>query len=412
MITRLFTRKLRLFLFFLAIFTLKQICWSQEVKTEPRKFFETYSIPKELRQVPMQLFLEDVDRHARVALGRDWREVLQLLPENANQWKWENATIKYTFVHDKEKKQYYLLSYTTNFVKENVDADDYAWQDVFNYTIGFNSSGKVDQVFGAFWEFSYHDNGLFAEFSFSDKGMFTDVKAPSHIEWDENGNKTFDAYAEKQHNFWDDVWYDSNYLNDLRKKKSLATRHIVRFEDSYKLPTKPSDKVAVAALQSISNCYKNVRDGDVRKLLTIQGFDKHPTNDIYINIVFAKKHIESVMCSQLFNEGRYACYMQFDEQEQLTTYRLGNLIKPTNQTNSIGLNTSNKTPHGIDGSGTEVKFHSTGYPASYKTIVKNRLFGRQIEWNDKGEVISDVDLDIPKPWADAPKKDDDIGQKK
>ncbi|MDR3267239.1 MAG: hypothetical protein LBT24_06700 [Tannerella sp.] len=56
------------------------------------------------------------------------------------------------------------------------------------------------------------------------------------------------------------------------------------------------------------------------------------------------------------------------------------------------------------GNGIEVKFHPTGYPASYKTIVKNRLFGRQIAWNDKGEVISDVDLDIPKPWTDAPKK--------
>ncbi|MDR3181936.1 MAG: hypothetical protein LBT89_03290 [Planctomycetaceae bacterium] len=56
------------------------------------------------------------------------------------------------------------------------------------------------------------------------------------------------------------------------------------------------------------------------------------------------------------------------------------------------------------GNGIEVKFHSTGYPASYKTIVKNRLFGRQIEWNEKGEVISDIDIDIPKPWADAPQK--------
>ncbi|MDR0610642.1 MAG: hypothetical protein LBG58_11065, partial [Planctomycetaceae bacterium] len=58
------------------------------------------------------------------------------------------------------------------------------------------------------------------------------------------------------------------------------------------------------------------------------------------------------------------------------------------------------------GNGTEVKFHPTGYPASYKTIVRNRLFGRQIEWNDKGEVISDIDLDIPKPWLDAPKKEE------
>jgi hypothetical protein len=55
--------------------------------------------------------------------------------------------------------------------------------------------------------------------------------------------------------------------------------------------------------------------------------------------------------------------------------------------------------------GVEIFFHGNGFPSKYCTHVKrNRLFGRQIEWNDKGEVISDVDLDIPKPWADAPKK--------
>jgi hypothetical protein len=66
----------------------------------------------------------------------------------------------------------------------------------------------------------------------------------------------------------------------------------------------------------------------------------------------------------------------------------------------------------LNGKGIHVKFHTTGYPASYKTIVKNRLFGRQIEWNDKGEVISDLDIDIPKPWADAPKNVENSQQKK
>jgi hypothetical protein len=60
----------------------------------------------------------------------------------------------------------------------------------------------------------------------------------------------------------------------------------------------------------------------------------------------------------------------------------------------------------LDNNGIEVKFHSTGYPATYKTIVKNRLYGRQIEWNDKGEVVSDVDLDIPKEWENAPKSNE------
>jgi hypothetical protein len=54
--------------------------------------------------------------------------------------------------------------------------------------------------------------------------------------------------------------------------------------------------------------------------------------------------------------------------------------------------------------GVEITFHPNGYPASYHTVISNRLYGRQIEWNDKGEIVSDVDLDIPKEWKDAPKE--------
>jgi hypothetical protein len=55
--------------------------------------------------------------------------------------------------------------------------------------------------------------------------------------------------------------------------------------------------------------------------------------------------------------------------------------------------------------GVEVLFHKNGFPSNYRTHARHdRLYGRQIEWNDKGEVVSDVDLDIPKEWKDAPKK--------
>jgi hypothetical protein len=60
----------------------------------------------------------------------------------------------------------------------------------------------------------------------------------------------------------------------------------------------------------------------------------------------------------------------------------------------------------INGTGAKIQFFANGFPASYQTVVKNRLYGRQIEWNDKGEVVSDVDLDIPQEWKDAPKKID------
>jgi hypothetical protein len=51
----------------------------------------------------------------------------------------------------------------------------------------------------------------------------------------------------------------------------------------------------------------------------------------------------------------------------------------------------------INGDGVEIYFHPTGHPKSYRTIIVNRLFGRQIEWDEKGKILSNVELDFPKP---------------
>ena len=60
-----------------------------------------------------------------------------------------------------------------------------------------------------------------------------------------------------------------------------------------------------------------------------------------------------------------------------------------------------------------MKFHPTGYPASYKTFVKGELLGRQVEWDEEGNVLSDIDTspqvepvaEFPQPIP-APKKKD------
>jgi hypothetical protein len=75
---------------------------------------------------------------------------------------------------------------------------------------------------------------------------------------------------------------------------------------------------------------------------------------------------------------------------------VGELNSPTKQ----------KIRSQVDGNGVEIHFHPTGFPKIYRTIIKNRLFGRQIEWDENGKVISNVDLDFPKEWKDAPKKSD------
>jgi hypothetical protein len=99
-------------------------------------------------------------------------------------------------------------------------------------------------------------------------------------------------------------------------------------------------------------------------------------------------------------------FISFDNNEKVIVYAEGQMqdvdenFKDINRISFLSVDNQRY----VLNKGIEVKFHPTGYPSSYKTIVRNRLFGRQIAWNDKGEMISDVDLDIPKPWADAPKK--------
>jgi hypothetical protein len=99
-------------------------------------------------------------------------------------------------------------------------------------------------------------------------------------------------------------------------------------------------------------------------------------------------------------------FISFDNNEKVIVYAEGQMqdvdenFKDINRISFLSVDNQRY----VLNKGIEVKFHPTGYPSSYKTIVRNRLFGRQMEWNDKGEVISDVDLDIPRPWADAPKK--------
>jgi hypothetical protein len=120
------------------------------------------------------------------------------------------------------------------------------------------------------------------------------------------------------------------------------------------------------------------------------------------NGIFVIKYIFSI-------DNKAKCFF-FDKDGNLLMYINGqiNLEKHYDVENSNEQKNIRNTPENyrIDGNGIEMIFHSTGFPKSYTKIAKNRLFGRQIEWNDKGEVVSDVDLDIPKEWKDAPKKNE------
>jgi hypothetical protein len=96
-------------------------------------------------------------------------------------------------------------------------------------------------------------------------------------------------------------------------------------------------------------------------------------------------------------------FLVFDDQLRFQRYVKGEVEFDYN---SSGHNVGKTAKVPDNGSGIEIIFHKNGYPATYRSIVKKRLFGRQIEWNDKGEVMSDIDLDIPKELEEAPKENE------
>ncbi|MDR1925384.1 MAG: hypothetical protein LBQ66_13520 [Planctomycetaceae bacterium] len=152
-------------------------------------------------------------------------------------------------------------------------------------------------------------------------------------------------------------------------------------------------------LNDIQDDLKSFQKGDIEN--TIEKQSRKQLKDItqkyesYSEVVKVTAKMTKYGIASIRYEGGFDKVFLFDRKGNLTDYIEGN-VKELPKTNK----------YEIDGTGISIKFYPNGYPASYKSIVKNRLFGRQIEWNDKGEVVSDVDLDIPTIWANELKKID------
>ncbi|MDR2643025.1 MAG: hypothetical protein LBC74_09545 [Planctomycetaceae bacterium] len=88
------------------------------------------------------------------------------------------------------------------------------------------------------------------------------------------------------------------------------------------------------------------------------------------------------------------CFLVFDDQSRLQRYAEGEIKFDYNSSGHEVAKTARVSDTGI---GVEITFHKNGYPSEYKSIVKNRRFGRQIKWDENGNLISDIDQDIPLP---------------
>jgi hypothetical protein len=116
--------------------------------------------------------------------------------------------------------------------------------------------------------------------------------------------------------------------------------------------------------------------------------------------------LEDYISDVFVDYGGMMAYFTFDSDNNLRRYMVGNLFPAFPTDVDTKYPEKHRRQYYIWEHGNELRFHANGYLATFRNIDNNHLFGPQVEWNDKGEVISDVILDIPKKWKDSPQKTD------
>ena len=390
-----------------------ELAFVLSVYGEETELFRKYHIPKSLQKQPFHYLLRRMEWQADIALTGDWIGATQHPSVMKDSVDWSSIHLEFACEYKRKTNEYHVTSMfycvcpTDDFsireaaIKNGIDFFD---EDDID-------KGKIGGFFGCYWGLVFFETGRPSEFHFSSKMKFPDVEGVGCIVWDEKGNVIYDPYKKVGKDFWDDVFYEEQYVEYLKKSKVECEPVSTSWPKDYKVqvPDMPKNRELNQSLNRVVGYEKAVRHGNVFHLLKELYLRREGNSSVYVHFYFYKNTLAQVWVRKgefryVFDYGednRFRNYTQghvdiIDDQRQVQPHSVPRMYKP-----------GEYPRYAINGDGIEIKFHSTGYPASYKTIVRNRLFGRQIEWNDKGEVVSDVDLDIPQPWPDAPKRADE-----
>ena len=378
------------------------LCLSFSAKCDEAELFEKFNIPKEARRKPIALFLERVDWQLSAFQSGNWLKAA-CPPFRKREKFWSNFELEYYYPYDFERKEYRVTDLSmTYFGPEHPDLGD-PWS-------GFVIVKPNGGILSCMERYGYFTSveGMVREIGFTHRRKFPEVEEPGCIKWDTEGNRT-DDYHKNRLDFWEDFQLDESKQKRIYREDELEmASQFLALESVYKpfVPDVPKDKKVFVMLNDVVSCYENMREGTVSKLMGVPGFDDRKTTDIYLKFRFFDKALVTLFVCQLRNEGNFGRSLTLDDEGRIARCQIGwiEVVEEEIDHQTVGCPIPK---YRINGNGVEIRFHPTGYPACYKTIVRNRLFGRQLEWNEKGELLSDVDLDIPQPWPDAPKTEED-----
>jgi hypothetical protein len=268
-------------------------------------------------------------------------------------------------------------------------------------TISFHPNSDVVSFYMEFmfeWTVrsQYDANGQLSSISLFD---YTGTR---NITFDKNEKIIKDSFLEHSDRIKQQIKKTKEELNTIVNDSSNILEYSIESEE-YKIqnPEGIKNSEPLIKIDNIKSCCNAIIEGKTSQL--IKKIITHRT-EARINIyIFYSDH--SIAFIALKDYSKNITYLfVFNNRVRLQRYLEGNIVFDMNMIGNEVEKTVSILPNS---NGLEIKFHESGYPASYRNIVKGRLFGRQIEWNDKGEVISDIDLDIPKPWHDPSKKEEE-----
>ena len=378
-----------------------------------REFFDRYKIPHELQREEVGLYLQRMNWQLETARKDDWRAATTHPARFGRYCDWSEVELTYSLRIDDRTKNYYLFTMNIRqHCKDNLISNMR-----FEGLMSFYADGRLRGYDSPLWVLSFaeKEDGLGELFFPHIHGGDGNPDRDNRIKWNDKGKIVFDDYKAHGEDFWEGMMAntDMDYLEDLktlsqqRRRETPCAPVTVGKRDRQTdllLQIPREEKKYEPLLKNCVEFVETLNSGSVSRLLHIGGFDAKIHDIPEAVFHFNGNIVCDVAVAQVLGTPRpWGKYLAFDNEGRIKLWMEGSLQETTLPQDSE----TQSAKYGIDGNGVEIRFHPTGYPACYKTIVRNRLFGRQLEWNEKGELLSDVDLDIPQPWPDAPKTEED-----
>ena len=385
------------------------VVFSNEPARKDSDIFERYAIPKRLQKEEIKPFLLQMEWYAAAALADNWKQATLHPARIKEHAAWDRITLTYYYDFHRSKKARFLRAFDIS----HGSGEFYITELRFEGALGLSEDKKpvfFQNPRRTIYLGKNDNSGKFNFLAATDPKESLSEWYEYTIAWDAGGKIISDDYQKHGEEAWatalstsePDYWAEVKKTQKINPRGALCPPITFGATDPGEAPKHPKDTKFKRPLERCFDIYDAIHAGKVGELLPLAGLDAKEYRDPQIIFAFEKQRVRDVAVLQ---KGGYprarGAWLSCDKDGRLAVCYEGDLLE-IDPGNGTGNDPVTYIIH-PDGRGIIVTFHATGYPATYTSVARNRLFGRQIKWDERGEVFSDTDLDFPQPWPDAPK---------